>query len=51
VTAEVGEFWDRGGLAGIKYLFRSGRAYLAGQEYAVTSEEHQKVNLQSPAQP
>ena len=49
VTAEAGEFWDRGGLAGIKYLFRAGRAWLAGQEYVTPPDEHQKVSLQPPA--
>jgi general stress protein 26 len=49
VSAEEGEFWDRGGLAGVRYLFRAGRAYLAGEEYVPAANEHQKVNLQSPA--
>jgi general stress protein 26 len=47
INAEAGEFWDRGGLAGIRYLFRAGRDYLAGREYVSTPEEHQKVNLAS----
>jgi hypothetical protein len=50
VTAESGEFWDRGGLKAVKYLFRAGRAYLAGREVVPSPDEHQKVNLQ-PASP
>jgi general stress protein 26 len=50
VTAETGEFWDRGGLAAVKFLFRAGRAYLAGREVVTSPEAHQKVNLQ-PASP
>lgn len=47
VKAESGEYWDRGGLVGIKYLFRAGYAYLAGRENEPTPEEHQTVRLKS----
>lgn len=46
VTAETGEFWDRGGLKAVQYLFRAGRAYLAGGEVVPSPDENQKVNLQ-----
>jgi len=49
VNAEIGEFWDRSGLAAIRYVFQAGRAYLAGREVTPGPEQHRTVSLQDSA--
>ena len=45
VNATHGEYWDVSGLNGVKYLYRSGKAYFAGERPEMTADMHEKVNL------
>jgi general stress protein 26 len=45
VETTEGEFWDTSGLKGLKYLFKAGKAYLAGEQMQSDPELSAKVNL------
>ncbi|MEQ8208755.1 MAG: pyridoxamine 5'-phosphate oxidase family protein [Lacipirellulaceae bacterium] len=45
IDATEGEYWDQSGLKGLKYLFKAGKAYLAGQRPELDEESHSKVQL------
>ena len=45
VNAAQGEYWDVSGLNGVKYLYRAGKAYFAGERPEMTSDMHEKVEL------
>ncbi|MBB3209189.1 general stress protein 26 [Rhodopirellula rubra] len=45
VDPNVGEYWDNSGLEGIKYLWRAGKAYLAGEQATVDKDINATVKL------
>lgn len=45
ISPQSGEFWDRAGLAGVKYVLEAARARLAGRQMQTESEQHQRVDL------
>ena len=45
VNAAKGDYWDVSGLNGVKYLYRAGKAYFAGERPEMTSDMHEKVEL------
>lgn len=45
VDAVEGEYWDTSGLNGLKYLFKAGKAYLAGERMESDSSINAKVGL------
>lgn len=45
VEMSEGEYWDTTGLKGFKYLFKAGRAYLAGETMNEDSELNSKVDF------
>lgn len=45
VDATVGEYWDQSGLKGLQYLFKAGKAYLAGEQPEVDEASHSQVEL------
>lgn len=47
VEAHEGEYWDRSGVEGLKYLFQAGKAYLQGTRPETDQQQqHRKVDLQ-----
>ncbi len=45
VDAQEGEYWDTSGLKGLKYLFKAGKAYLAGTKLETDDRMNQKLDL------
>lgn len=46
VEAQEGEYWDRSGVKGLKYLFQAGRAYLQGTRPDTNQQQqHRKLDL------
>ncbi len=45
VDAEEGEYWDTSGLTGLKYMFKAGKAYLAGEKMQADGNMNEKVDL------
>lgn len=43
VVPDRGEYWDRSGLAGMKYLLKAGVAYLQREQSELSSQEHGSV--------
>jgi general stress protein 26 len=43
--ANEGEFWDRSGTEGIKYLFKAAKAYATGGRPEIDEREHGKTTL------
>lgn len=45
VVPERGEYWDRSGFSGMKYLVKAGKAYLQREQPELDSEEHASVTF------
>jgi general stress protein 26 len=43
--AERGEYWDNSGMQGLKYVFDAAKAFAAGEQPSVSSEQNSKVAL------
>ena len=44
-TAHEGEYWDNGGMQGLKYVFNAALAYVAGETLKTDDDQHTKVSL------
>lgn len=45
VTPDHGEFWDHSGTAGIRYLIKAGKAYIAGERPEPDDDTNASVSL------
>jgi general stress protein 26 len=44
-TAHEGEFWDNGGIQGLKYVYEAAKAYVSGETPKKDELQHAKVRL------
>ncbi len=44
-TAHNGEYWDSGGMRGLKYVYDAARAYVAGEALKTDDAQNAKVSL------
>lgn len=46
VEGQEGEYWDRSGVRGLKYLFQAGKGYLQGTRPEIDQQQqHRKIDL------
>ena len=44
-TAHEGEYWDNGGMQGLKYVYDAAKAYMTGETLKTDGAQHSKVRL------